>query len=189
MTNQIKTAYEFECNIDSDVQNENFHDEWGAAFVWYGDIGVEYNFCIESDYNCSAIYKTEMDDENCFMVTDYNSFIHYEIDFNNENWQKQLRIAMCEALEKLHNLDVVCITVYEDTVPGHEDGDDFLNIVVLRKTAEDYFNDMIDKTVTWGNIDKDHYDCFDDWFHDYICDDTMGFYEYAAQRDAILDIV
>lgn len=179
------TAYEFECNIDTDVQNEQFHDEWGAAFVWYGDIGVEYNYCIESGHNCSAIYKTVMDDD--VMATDYNSYVHYEIDFNNENWQKQLRTAMCEALEKLHGLDVVSISVFGDTVPGHEDKD-MINIIVLRTVAESYFHDMIDKTATWGFIDKDHYDTLDDWLDDYICDDTMDFYYYVVQKGAILDI-
>lgn len=94
-------------------------------------------------------------------------------------------------LDNQNKNKAIWITVYADTVPGYEDAEDydFLTIKVSKELAENYFNDTQDKSRTRGNIDKDHYDCFDDWLNDYICDDTIGFYDYAAQRDAILDIV
>ena len=95
--------YKFECNIDEWYKYIET-DEWGCAYVWIGkDAGVEYNFCIDSGNNCSAIYKMEMNGE--YMETDSNSFIHYEIDFDDADWQEKLKDAMCRALEELHNLN------------------------------------------------------------------------------------
>lgn len=94
--------YEFECNIER--PDTDCVDEWGAAFVWLGeDIGVEYNLYIDGDNNCSAIYKTQMNDDG-YMATDYSSFIHYEIDFDTDDWQEKLKTAMCNALEELHKI-------------------------------------------------------------------------------------
>ena len=95
--------YEFECNM-SDEYKDKETDEWGCAFVWLNDIGVEYNFCIDSGNNCCAIYKMEINEETDYMETDYDTFIHYEIDFDNENWEQELENAMCKALIELHNL-------------------------------------------------------------------------------------
>ena len=105
-----KTGYEFECNLSKeDCINVDYYDEWGSAFAWLGDnLGVEYNFCIDDttdeSFNCCAIYKTEINPETDYMETDYNTFIHYEIDFNNDDWAEELENAMCEALIKFHNL-------------------------------------------------------------------------------------
>lgn len=177
--------YEFECNIE---KTDGDIDEWGAAFVWLGeDIGVEYNLCIDGNYNCSAIYKMQMNNDGC-MATDYSSFIHYEIDFDDVDWEDKLKDAMCDALEELHNIETVYITVYACTVPGHEEDDDFTDIKVTKDFARQYFEETQDKTHTRGNIAKDYYDCFEDWNDDYICDDTMDFYEYANERNAILEI-
>ena len=180
--------YEFECNIDKSYKDMKT-DEWGAAFVWLSEnIGVEYNFCIDESNNCSAIYKTEMNDEG-YMETDYSSFIHYEIDFDDTDWQEKLKNAMCNALEELHNVETIWITVYAHTIPGHEEDDDFMDIKVTKDFARQYFEETQDKNYTRGNISKDHYDCFEDWNDDYICDDTMDFYEYAMKQNAILRMV
>ena len=178
--------YEFECNIE--ILEEDCVDIWGAAFVWLGDnIGVEYNLCIdENGNNCSAIYKMQMNGD--YMETDYSSFIHYEVDFDDADWKNTLRNIMCNALENLHKIETVWITVYADTVPGHEEDDGFINIEVTKDFARQYYEETQDKSCTWGNISKDHYDCFEDWNEDYICDDTMNFYDYASERNAILDI-
>ena len=95
--------YEFECNMSEEYKDKET-DEWGCAFVWLNDIGVEYNFCIDSGNNCCAIYKMEINKETDYMETDYDKYIHYEIDFDNENWKEELENAMCEALIKFHNL-------------------------------------------------------------------------------------
>lgn len=83
--------YTFECNINKEeylnIQKDEVIDDCGTAFVWYdrGDIGVEYNFCIDWTWkepsNCSAIYKMITDDEG-YMRTDYSTFVHYEINFD-----------------------------------------------------------------------------------------------------------
>lgn len=178
--------YEFECNIER--PDTDCVDEWGAAFVWLGnDFGVEYNLYIDGENNCSAIYKTQMNDDG-YMETDYSSFIHYEINFDDADWQEKLRKTMCNALEELHKIKTVWITVYADTIPGHEEDDDFIDIKVTKDFARQYFEETQDKSSTWGNIEKDHYDCFEDWNDDYICEDTIDFYDYANIRNAILDI-
>ena len=97
--------YEFECNMSNEYKTYKNHDEFGCAFVWLGEeIGVEYNFAIDGGENFSAIYKMELNHKTDYMETDYDAYIHYEVDFNNINWEKKLENAMCEALIKLHNL-------------------------------------------------------------------------------------
>ena len=105
---KLETNYEFACEMSEEYKDYNCHDEWGCAEVWLGDIGVEYNFCIDGSadvvVNCCAIYKMEMNKETDYMETDYDTFAHYEIDFNNPNWKVELENAMCRALIKFHNL-------------------------------------------------------------------------------------
>jgi hypothetical protein len=92
--------YQFEINVDESYKDAECIDEWGAAFLWLDDDrGVEYNFCIDSGTNCSAIYKMEYDGE--YMQTDYAAFIHYEIDFDDPMWTHQLAIAMAKAAKEL----------------------------------------------------------------------------------------
>lgn len=104
-----KDGYEFECNMSEEYKNYDNHDEWGCAFVWIEDnIGAEYNFAIETYndevYKPCAIYKMEFNAENDYWETDYGTFNHYEIDFDNENWREELEDAMCESLIRFFNL-------------------------------------------------------------------------------------
>lgn len=100
---------EYEINIDESYANTET-DIWGAAFLWLNeDHGVEYNLCYDSGECCSAIYKTEMnykdrDYPDGYMETDYNTFEHYEIDFNDENWKEKLVEAMKESMEKFFDI-------------------------------------------------------------------------------------
>lgn len=100
---QSNFDYEFECNMNEEYKDIQI-DEWGCAFVWLDDIGVEYNFCIDGDTNSCAIYKTEINADTTYMETDYDKYIHYEIDFDNENWKQELENAMCKALIEFYNL-------------------------------------------------------------------------------------
>ena len=99
-----RDGYDFECTLSKrealkGIKKFVTFDEWGVACVWLGeDIGVEYNFCIDDDVNSSAIYKMEFDYESGYMKTDYDTFIHYEIDYNDRKWKKNLEDAMCKAL-------------------------------------------------------------------------------------------
>ena len=95
--------YEFECNI-SDEYKDKETDEWGCAFVWLDNIGVEYNFCIDGGINSCAIYKMKLNEETDYMEIDYDTFIHYEINFSNKNWIEELKNAMCKALIEFYKL-------------------------------------------------------------------------------------
>ena len=98
-----RDSYEFQLNLSDEYARFNSCDEWGCAFVWLGDMGVEYNFCINGT-NCSAIYKMNFNGEENQMATDYDTFIHYEVNFNNENWKKELEDSMCKALIEFFDL-------------------------------------------------------------------------------------
>lgn len=103
---KLNTDYKFECKLTKEYK-DNKYDEWGCAFVWLGNMGAEYNFCIDNStnkmINQCAIYKTEIDSDN-YIETDYTTFVHYEIDFDNENWKEELENAMCKALIWFFNL-------------------------------------------------------------------------------------
>lgn len=97
--------YEFECSMSEEYKDYKIHDEWGCAFLWLGEfIGVEYNFCIDNDYTACAIYKIKFNKDEHYMTTDYDTFVHYDIDFNSENWKNELENAMCNALVQFYNL-------------------------------------------------------------------------------------
>lgn len=97
---KAKDGYEFECNIGEDYKGRET-DEWGCAFIFLGDIGAEYNYCLDSGTNCSAIYKAEFEE---YLSTNYDEYIHYEIDFDDEHWMENLENAMCEALIEFFEL-------------------------------------------------------------------------------------
>lgn len=85
--------------IDMYMDKENI-DEWGVATITIdGLYGAEYNICIEDGNNESAIYFQELD-ENNFWQTDFSNYKHYEIDFNNPNWNEDLKKEMKEYLLK-----------------------------------------------------------------------------------------
>ena len=96
--------YDFECNMSEEYKIYTEHDEWGCAFVWLKDYGAEYNFCKDDGENYCAIYKAEINHDTDYLETDTDTYIHYEINFDNENWMKELENAMCEALIKFFNL-------------------------------------------------------------------------------------
>lgn len=97
--------YEFSCNISKeDFENKEYYDEWGAAIINYKKIGVEYNIYKEMNDNCSAIYSMCCDSTNEEWDTDYSNYVHYEIDFSNDNWESNLENAMCNALINMFNL-------------------------------------------------------------------------------------
>ena len=90
---------DFECNMTAEeLQGTGNHEEWGMAYMWLDNIGVEYNFSVDSGGNYSAIYKMVFNEESDYMETDYDTFIHYEIDFSNPDWKEHLKDAMKEAL-------------------------------------------------------------------------------------------
>lgn len=106
--------YTFYCDIKKrkvlkDIADTNCYDEWGCAFISVGEnVGVEYNLCVDyttnEHINSSAIYKLDYDEENDYIETDVSTFAHYEINFDNPKWKKELENAMCEALIKFFEL-------------------------------------------------------------------------------------
>lgn len=96
--------YEFQSNFNNEIINEYMNkenvDEWGCALVTINDkYGAEYNLCIDDKDNESAIYFQEID-ELGFWQTDYSGCKHYEIDFNNPNWEEDLEKEMKNYLLK-----------------------------------------------------------------------------------------
>lgn len=88
--------YEFGLNIDDSYKKYNDIDEWGMAIMWVWDerYGAEYNLCLENGDNYSAIYYMKYNPDTNYWDTDCNCFEHYEINFNDSNWKKDLEKAM-----------------------------------------------------------------------------------------------
>lgn len=75
-------------------------DEWGAAHLYLGDKGVEYNYCLEEGgNNASAIYAKTVNPEGYYEI-DYSKFVHYEVDFDNPNWEYELLKEMAKFFEE-----------------------------------------------------------------------------------------
>ena len=103
----VKTTkpYDFECLLSEEYKGYTCCDEWGCATLWLNDKqGAEYNFCIDNGHNSCAIYKAYCDEETNTERTDYDTFEHYEIDFNNANWKEDLENAMYVAAKKFFNI-------------------------------------------------------------------------------------
>ena len=91
----MNNKYKFELNMNNSYKKYIDIDEWGTAVIDFGTYGAEYNFCIEEGNNYSAIYYMEYNEETGYWDTDYNCcFEHYEINFNDFNWKKDLEKAM-----------------------------------------------------------------------------------------------
>lgn len=95
--------YEFECNISEEMFSEGVILP-GAAYIWFEDIGVEFEFCIENGENYSAIYRMDMNKAGDDFETDHDEFYHYEIDPTDPEWKANLEIEMCRVLILLHDL-------------------------------------------------------------------------------------
>lgn len=106
--------YYFECNITKrgvlkEIGDIDCFDEWGCAYVSLGEtMSVEYNLCIDNttneNINESAIYRVDYNENDDCIETDYSTFIHYEVDFDNPRWKKELEDAMCKALIEFFEL-------------------------------------------------------------------------------------
>lgn len=86
-------------DIGIETKDEGDCDVWGAAICWYGNkVGAEYNYCIDSGNNSSAIYRMfwigDPKDPDSRIETDYSDFVHYEIDWSKPDWETRLLDAM-----------------------------------------------------------------------------------------------
>ena len=105
--------YGYEINMTPEEEDRDGMDVWGAAELWLdgGNKGVEYNWCWDDGENYSAIYMTEMNYNDPqypdgYMDTDYDTYVHYEVDFNNANWEQELINAMFMAANEFHIKEV-----------------------------------------------------------------------------------
>ena len=106
--------YNFYCNMQKrrvlkEIADTDYFDEWGCAYLSLGEaMGAEYNLCIDNttneNINDSAIYKVVYNEESGEYETIYDVFVHYEIDFDNPKWKKELENAICEALIQFFEL-------------------------------------------------------------------------------------
>ena len=81
--------YEFECNISEEMLSGEVTLP-GAAYIWFNDIGVEFEFCIiENGENYSAIYRMDMNKAGDDFETDHDEFCHYEKDI----WRMSSKIV------------------------------------------------------------------------------------------------
>lgn len=139
----LNEDFEFECNIDESYIENTCVDEWGAAFVWLGDNGCEYNFCIDAESNSSAIYKTNASGK--YLDTDYSTFTHYEVDFANKNWKNELKDAMIQAYKvffwdtKLNKWKDICFNA--ENVASE--------VLDVGKAAEELTKDEMQEILDW----------------------------------------
>lgn len=76
---------------------------------------------------------------------------------------------------------MIWICVYRDTIEEHDEDDNLAEILVSEDFAEQYFNECIsknyDETIVFWN-----------WVMNYDANDTMDFYQYAKEHNAIIEI-
>lgn len=89
------------------IENEDSIDTWGDIEVFsdeYG-IGLDYNLCIDNSDgdmdNESAFYVMRFDPETGYYDTDYDDFVHYEIDINNPEWKSDMKKFATDYLQKI----------------------------------------------------------------------------------------
>lgn len=93
--------YEYEDNLAdeatvlADAADGGYYETWGDFTVWAGDVGIEYNHCIDNTTNEmldeSAFYKIYEDLETGEWDTSYSPAYHYEIDYSNPNWREAIK--------------------------------------------------------------------------------------------------
>ena len=87
--------FRYELNFSPNEINKKCMDEWGAAFLWKGNKGCEFNLAYDDGECQSAIYKCDTEGE--YLDTDTSTFIPYEVDKYSDRWAKDLIIAMEKA--------------------------------------------------------------------------------------------
>lgn len=102
--------FEYICNINTEeilsaIKNHDSYDSWGEVQYVNNKKGVEYNICIdntteETEY-CSAFYKISADKDGVWHNDDCLECYLYNIDFNDNEWEKKLEIAAKQAFKEL----------------------------------------------------------------------------------------
>jgi len=98
----------YEITISKKDCNKDYVDIWGAATLWIDDSrGVEYNYSYDTQTCSSAIYKWEDNGEDDKDILDTSTFIDYEVDFNDSEWQQKLVNAMEMAAKEFFRIKEV----------------------------------------------------------------------------------
>ena len=79
-------------------------------------------------------------------------------------------------------MKTIWIGVYRDTIEEHDDDWNLTEVQVSREFAEQYFKERI-LTAEWNE-----WKTFDEFYSEYIADDTEDFYDYAMEHNAIIAI-
>ena len=93
--------YEFDLNMGV-MPDVSCIDMWGcASCVRLGtDYGCEYNYCIDGEYDCSAIYLYFWNEKTEEYETDTSCYRHYEVDFCKDDWADRLKAEMMRFLKE-----------------------------------------------------------------------------------------
>ena len=76
-------------------------------------------------------------------------------------------------------MKTIWICVYRDTIEDHNENQNLAEVEVTKDFAEQYFNEY---------IKEDDRETFEDFLDQYTADWTEGFYKYAMERNAVIDI-
>ncbi len=179
--------YDYEINIDADKVDTEYFDDWGAAYLCLADDkGVEYNLAYDGGECGSAIYPFENDKLDC------TRFVHYEIDFTDENWKRKLVDAMEKAANELFEKTII-MTIYADDTDLFTEAfcnrHNLINIEVNKYVVFNFFRHNILKefrTETNSNVPDEG--VFEEWLDEYTADDTEGLWWYAKRMDKNLKV-
>ena len=75
-------------------------------------------------------------------------------------------------------MENIWICVYRDTIEEHDADENLTEVLVTKEFAEQYFNE---RYVEDGFT-------FEDFLDEYTADWTEDFYEYAMERNAVIEI-
>ena len=73
------------------------------------------------------------------------------------------------------------IEVFRDTIEDHNEDNNLSGILVTEEFAEQYFNERI-------AMNYDETIVFDNWIMNHEASETMDFYQYAKEHNAIIEI-
>lgn len=97
MKEKLKFQYNTICNR---FRGKSTYDEWGIAYYWRGNRGVEYNLCKDKGVDTSAWYWTVRTTEG-IVENDGSKFVPYRIDFSCDDWEERLFQSAVVAWEEL----------------------------------------------------------------------------------------
>ena len=77
-------------------------------------------------------------------------------------------------------MENIWICVYRDTIEEHDADWNLTEIQITKQFAEQYFKECI-ATREWNR-----YKTFEDFYNNYIADETQDLYDYAMKNNAVI---